>query len=215
MNKASLIFVRHGESEANLAGVYVGHIDAPLTERGHAQAELTAEYLKNEQIAAVYASDLSRAFQTAEHIASKHGLEVTADKNMREIYAGKWEGKRFSELLTLFPAEYGKWLSDIGTSHPDGGESVAELYERITKEAALIASRHMGERVVVATHATPIRMLTCHWRGLSLKDMHTVPWVHNASVSRADYYEDGSVRLISTDEFDFMGKSATALPKNV
>lgn len=215
MNKARLIFIRHGESEANLAGVFVGHINSPLSEKGHRQAELAAEYLAKEKIDAVYASDLSRATQTAEHIAARHNLKVIPDENMREIYAGKWEGEHFCELSDLFPEEYGKWLSDIGSSHPDGGESVAELFERITDEAKKIASHHMGETVVIATHATPIRVLTCHWRGLSIRDMHSVPWVHNASLSSADYYEDGTICPVFSDVYDFMGEAATALPKNV
>ena len=45
--------------------------------------------------------------------------------------------------------------------------------------------------------------------------MKDVPWVHNASVTEADFYEDGSVAPIIIDKFDFMGEMATALPKNV
>ncbi len=215
MNKTRLIFVRHGESEANLAGVFVGHQNSPLTEKGHAQAEMTAEFLKDEKIDVFYASDLIRAADTGRHIAARHGAEIILNEHMREICGGEWENKKFADLPSLYPEEYGLWLSDIGKAAPHGGESVRALYERITAEAAKIARENMGKTVLIATHATPIRALTCLWRQTAPEDMRLIPWPHNASVSTADYYEDGRIELVSADVFDFMGEDATALPKNV
>ena len=134
MNKTKMIFVRHGQSEANLAGIFIGHINSPLTELGHRQAELTAEFLKDEHIDAFYGSDLIRAYETGLCIAKRHNKGVIPDKNLREIFAGDWEGKKFSELSGLYEKTYGVWLSDIGHAHPDAGESVSVLYERITGE---------------------------------------------------------------------------------
>lgn len=215
MNKTEMLFVRHGESAANLNGVYVGHIDSPLSDKGRVQAKMTAEFLKDKKIDAFYASDLSRAFETACIIAEKHKKDVIPDKNLREIYAGEWEGKKFSDLPALYEKTYGIWLSDIGRAHPDGGESVDELYKRVTGETVRIARKNMGKTVLIATHATPIRVLTCFFKGIDLHAMKNVPWVHNASVTAADFYEDGRIELVFFDKFDFMGKSATALPKNV
>ncbi len=215
MNKTRMIFVRHGESEANLNGIFVGHIDSPLSEKGRAQAEMTAEYLKNEKIDVFYASDLKRAFETGSIIAKKHNKKVIPDENMREIYAGEWEGKKFSELPSLYKETYGLWLSDIGRARPDGGESVLEVYERITSEEKKLARENVGKTVLVATHATPIRAVTCLLRSVDPRDMKSVPWVHNASVTAADFYEDGRIDPLVYDKFDFMGECATALPKNV
>ena len=186
MNKTKMIFVRHGQSEANLAGIFIGHINSPLTELGHRQAELTAEFLKDEHIDVFYGSDLIRAYETGRHIAKRHNKGVIPDKNLREIFAGDWEGKKFSEL-----------------------------YERITGEVKKIARENMGKTVLIATHATPIRCLVCLFKGIDPANMKEVPWVHNASVTEADFYEDGSVAPIIIDKFDFMGEMATALPKNV
>lgn len=73
----------------------------------------------------------------------------------------------------------------------------------------------MGKTVLIATHATPIRCIVCLLKGIDPVNMKDVPWVHNASVTEADFYEDGSVAPIIIDKFDFMGEMATALPKNV
>ena len=80
MAKCRIIFVRHGQSEGNLVRSFLGHTDLPLTELGHKQAEATAEYLKDTDIDIIYASDLKRAWQTAEHIAEKKELEERLDK---------------------------------------------------------------------------------------------------------------------------------------
>lgn len=215
MNKAKIIFVRHGQSEANLSGIFVGHINSPLSEEGHLQAEMTAEFLKDEKIDVFYASDLSRAFETGRTIAKRHNKEVLPDESLREIFAGRWGGKKYCELQKMFPESYGTWLTDIGRAHPDGGESVAELYARITGEVKKIAAENMGRTVLIATHATPIRAVTCLLRGIDPVDMKEVPWVHNASVTSADFYEDGRTVPLIFDKFDFMGKSATAFPDNV
>ena len=50
MEKTRMILVRHGESEGNKVHAFLGHSDANLSEKGHLQAEKTAEYLKNEKI---------------------------------------------------------------------------------------------------------------------------------------------------------------------
>ena len=120
-----MIFVRHGQSEANLLTIFAGHTDIPLTDLGRHQAENTAQFLKDYSIDAVYASDLLRAMQTAEPTARMHGLEIIPDVRLREIYAGDWEGVTFNDLLTLYPESFGiLWRTDCGRAHPENGESV-------------------------------------------------------------------------------------------
>ncbi len=215
MNKTRMIFVRHGQSMGNLDGIYVGHTDSPLSEKGHLQAELTAEFLKDEKIDVFYSSDLIRAYETAVHIAKRHGKTPVPLKKMREIFGGEWENTLFSALEKKYPLEYGLWLSDIGKAKPVGGESVKELYERVNSAALEIAKKNMGKTVLTATHATPIRALMCRWRNISEEDMRLIPWVRNASVSAADYYEDGHIEEVYADVADFMGTEATRLPDNV
>ena len=72
-----IILVRHGQSEANANFIFAGHSDFPLTEFGHAQAKLVAEYLaKNEKIDAIYSSDLKRAYYTAVPTSELLGIEI-------------------------------------------------------------------------------------------------------------------------------------------
>ena len=113
-----LLIIRHGQSEANLQGVFVGHTNSPLSDLGKQQAEVTAEYIvSNFHVDAVYASDLERAFYTGKAVADRLGLSVTAVKGMREIFAGDWETVKFDTLSAEYGEPYQLWLRDIGLAH--------------------------------------------------------------------------------------------------
>jgi broad specificity phosphatase PhoE len=207
--------IRHGFSEANNQKLFAGHSDFPLTEIGKMQAERCAEALKDEKIDAVYASDLSRAFETALPIARAHNLEVIPHKGLREIFAGKWEGHSFTWLDENYPDEYGRvWKTDIGKTKPDGGESVAELYSRVLATLRNIAADNEGKTVCIATHATPIRSVCTAAAGGKAEDMSKITWTPNASISLFEY-ENGSIKAVYTGRVDHLDGICTALPANV
>lgn len=180
----TLIFVRHGESNANGKGFFAGQLDIALSQRGLQQAELTAHYIsKAYRVDAIYASDLQRAYHTALPIAKACGREIIQTPQLREIFAGEWQGLCFDELQTRHFSSYGVWLNDIGNAHPTNGESVAALSSRIWDAVREIAVKEQDKTVVIVTHATPIRTLLCRLRCFDLDRMKQVPWVSNASVS--------------------------------
>lgn len=117
-----ILMVRHGQSEANDLGVFAGNYDIGLTELGHQQAQCTADFIaENYKVDKIYASDLKRAFKTAEYIALKLELDIIPNKKFREIFAGKWEGEKFDILVEKYKNDYEKWLSDIGNASPTDG----------------------------------------------------------------------------------------------
>ena len=210
-----MIFVRHGESAANLARIFAGYTNAPLTERGHAQAELTAAYIADHYtVDAVYASDLQRAYDTACHVAARFGLAVQPTPAFREIYAGKWEGELFDRLVEQYAVDFGIWRQDIGHSRCLCGEAFVELQARVSAAARRLAQLHEGQTVVVATHATPIRALECVWRGVGAEGAKDIPFVANASVTVVEYDGD-SVRIILRGYHDHHGEMSTGLPRSV
>ncbi len=214
MEKTRIIFLRHGQSEGNLRDEFIGQGNAPLTEKGHAQAKAAAEYLKNEKIDFFYASDLKRAFDTGFYVAESHGKEIYPAKELREINAGSWEGKSFKDLA-LGNDDFKLWLSDIGKSKATDGESVKELYERVNSFIESIKEKHRGKTILCATHATPIRSIICKARGLRAEDMQKIPWTANASVTIIDYYMDKAPEIVVEGSADFQGDLVTALPKGV
>ena len=183
-----ILLVRHGESESNILGTFTGQMDAPLSALGHTQAECTAAFLlENYLVDAVYSSDLSRAYHTALHTAEKLGLQVQTDKRLREIYGGQWQDMLFSELSSTHPEEYALWQQDMGNSRCPGGESVAELADRVWECVTDICEGNPEKTVLIATHATPIRAIQWKAAGTPLSFMMQIPWVSNASVSEFVY----------------------------
>lgn len=154
-----LFIVRHGETDYNREKRIAGQLDVPLNELGRAQARATAELLKDESIAAVYASDLLRAAETAQFIAAKHKLDVISFKELRERSYGHWEGKLSEEIERLFPEEYEQLRQAPLDFVPPGGESRKELYERVTKKLNEILAGHSAESVVIVSHGGPIRAM--------------------------------------------------------
>ena len=210
-----LIIIRHGHSMANMTRNFAGHTDAELSPTGEVQVVKTAEYVaKNYKVDKVYASDLKRAYNTGKAVADQFALEVIPDENLREIFAGEWEGLAFDYLLETYVEDYGRWKNDIGNARCTGGESVQELAKRILTEVEKIAKENDGKTVVIATHATPVRSMECAWRGMTFDEMKDIPWVTNASVTEADY-ENGKFTLNFAGKDDHLLDLATALPKNV
>ena len=180
----TLIFVRHGESNANGGGFFAGQLDIELSPRGFQQAELTSRYIREHHpVDAVYSSDLQRAYRTALPIAKACKTEIIPMPQLREVFAGNWQGLCFGELQTRYADTYGIWLSDIGNAHPVNGESVAALSDRIWDIVREIADREENKTVVIVTHATPIRALLCRLKGYAPDRMKEIPWVSNASVT--------------------------------
>lgn len=211
----TLLLIRHGQSEANLSNCFAGHLDAPLTELGRQQAACTAAFVAGAySVDVVYASDLSRAFATGEAVSEKVGVAIRPEIGLREIEAGQWEGVPFSQLQETYPEDYGLWLTDIGNSRATGGESVAELANRVEATLRQIAEENPGKTVVIATHATPIRSVQWKVSGKSLGHMKQIPWVSNASVTEL-FYENGGFRLGEIAQDDHLAELKTLLPKNV
>lgn len=211
----TLILVRHGESTANRQRIFAGHYDAELQDRGLEQAKKTAEYLvENYKIDKVYASDLKRAYVTGKCTADLAGVEIVPDKELREIRAGKWDGMKFDDIMVTFPDDYGVWMNDIGKARATDGESVAELCERVLEKLTEIATENDGKTVVVATHATPIRVTQSTVQTGGLDEMKNIPWVSNASVSVLEF-DNGKWEFKLISEDSHLSDIRTSLPKSV
>ena len=205
------IFVRHGQSTANRDRIFAGHYDSELTELGHAQAEMTAEYIYNNyKVDVAYGSDLKRAFSTGKHITDRLGMEIIPDKRLREIHAGALDGRLFSESREKYPDAFVLWDKNIGNFRAPNGESVREVGERIFGAIADIAKKNDGKTVLIATHAIPIRTLMCIAEGGDYNNMINIPWVSNSSVSIA-LFENGKISF-ETTSYDAHLHGETARP---
>ena len=143
---ATLLLIRHGETDWNAEHRWQGHADVPLNARGREQAEALAEELAAAGVDAIYASDLSRARDTAEIVGTRLGVPVVVDPDLREIYVGSREGLTGDEV----------------GDRPWDGEAHENHGDRILRAVRAIAERHPGQRVAVVSHGGSLRRIQEH-----------------------------------------------------
>lgn len=200
----TLLLIRHGESIANHERFFAGHFDADLHENGLLQAKETAKFIaENYKVDKIYASDLKRAFKTAKALADLLDMDIIPDKNLREINAGKWDGRKFEDLLEEYKESYILWRTHIGFAACDGGESVRQLADRAMAVFTKIAEENDGKTVAVATHATPIRAMQSLLQTGTLEQMENIPWPTNASVTVLRY-DRGKWQLVAASLDDHL-----------
>ena len=206
-----LYIVRHGESNANKKDVFVGHADVDLTENGALQAEITADFLKDKNIDAVYSSDLIRAYRTACATAKRLNLPVIKDKGLREIDGGLWEEVPYEQLKQRFPNGFNTFLNDMDNAVIEGGESVAGMTKRFACTIKEIAEKNNGKTVAIFAHASTIRCFYAYCTGALAQN---VSWPNNASVTEVDY-ENGVFNVIKYGYDGFIGELKTGLPEKI
>jgi broad specificity phosphatase PhoE len=193
-----LLLVRHGETQWNLDGRIQGQLDVPLTERGRTQARRVAARLVPEVPAAVIASDLARASETASPLASALGAPLVLEPRLREAHFGAFQGLTHPELRQRFPEAYDRWRADAVSHRPPGGETLEELRERCLAAVLDHAQRAPGRRLVFITHGGPIRVLLCALLGLPLR-CYPALRSENASLARLEYGSRGAMLAAVND----------------
>ncbi|WP_457282905.1 histidine phosphatase family protein [Polaromonas sp. P5_D5] len=152
MESTRVIAIRHGETTWNVDTRIQGHLDIPLNDTGRRQAERMALALADEPITAIYASDLTRAWETAEYLGRVLGIEVTREEGLRERGFGDFEGKTFSEIEALLPEQSMRWRKRDPEFAPAGGESLLDLRSRVVATAERLAAAHPGELIAMVGH---------------------------------------------------------------
>ena len=141
-----LIIVRHGQTAANAEGRLLGRQDPPLDERGEAQARAVAAVLRPDR---VVASPLVRAQQTA----AAFGVPVETDDRWIEIDYGVLDGTPLADVPASLWAD---WQADE-CFHPEGGESLLALTERVAAACTDLVEDAANRDVVVVTHVSPVK----------------------------------------------------------
>lgn len=166
-----IILVRHGQTAWNAEMRVQGclpHSDQPLNAHGSQQAELIAQALASEPLAAIYASPLRRARQTAGPIAARHDLPVLIEDDLRELMQGSWEGRTFAEIRSAEADRLREWLTQPATFCLEDGESLSQLQERAWTVIERIVAAHPDSTVVVVTHFLTIMTVLCRALAMDL-----------------------------------------------
>ena len=152
------LLLRHGQTPMSVQKRYSGRSDVPLTDTGARQAAAAAKRLASASLDAIVASPLQRTVRTAEEVAAVTGLPVLTDEGFRETDFGAWEGLTFAEVRERWPSELAAWLADPSVA-PPGGESFAQVSERVTAALRRVLASREGQAVLIVSHVTPIKTL--------------------------------------------------------
>jgi probable phosphoglycerate mutase len=198
----TIILIRHGETAWNAERRLQGHIDIALNAEGVRQAEALAQAMAGEHIDTIVASDLQRAYQTAQALARIKALPVQRDPALRERCFGGFEGLLYAEIEQRFPREFAAWQArDVDGDMPAGvrvAETFRQFYARATGAILALAQQHPGRTLALVAHGG---VLECAYRaalGLSLETPRNFP-VLNASINRFTV-SGGALALVSWGE---------------
>jgi len=203
-----LILARHAvtaHTGPRLSGRMPG---VPLSDEGNRQADALGERLACLPVAAVYSSPIERTAQTAQAVADRHGLTVTPLAGVIEADYGEWTGEMIADLVKT---ELWKQVQRMPSRvRFPGGESIAGMQTRMVEALEAVAAAHVGELVVVVSHADPIKAALAHYTGMHLDHFQRLA-VSPASVSVVELGAGGVTRV----KYNDTGSLSELVPKPV
>ena len=199
MEATRLIAVRHGETAWNVDTRIQGQLDIGLNATGEWQARRVGQALADESIDVIYASDLSRAWNTALEIARPLGLQVRPEPRLRERAFGQFEGMSFAEIEEALPDQARLWRERDPEFAPEGGESLLVFRDRVTAVASELSARHAGQLVVLVAHGGVMDVL---YRAATRQELQAPrTWLlRNAAINRILWTPEGFSLVGWSDE---------------
>lgn len=195
MSATRICLIRHGETDWNAAGRMQGHIDIPLNATGFAQAKGLAGMLEEHCFAAIYASDLLRARQTAQAAAVLFGAQVQVLQELRERNYGVFQALTNEEARERHPAAFQRFKARDPDYVLPEGESLAGFAGRVIRSLTEIASRHADDEVLVVAHGGVLDIARRAATGMSLSSVRDFT-IANAAINWLEY-RDGQWRVLS------------------
>jgi broad specificity phosphatase PhoE len=187
-----LLLVRHGTTEFNSGRRFLGHSDIDLSELGRRQVERLRDYLADEKLDAVYASDLKRTVTTAQIITKARALEIVPCPELREMNYGVCEGLTFAEIGRNYPDVAEKCVNfTVDLEFPEG-EKFRDLIERSSAFLEKVKPHKQSDVVLVVSHNGPLKVLICQMLNIGMQHWNQIR-IDVASLSIVDISPRGAV----------------------
>lgn len=165
-----ICLIRHGETDWNVAKRIQGQTDIALNETGHSQALAMAFNAAHYDFAAVYSSDLSRAYETAKLVADRRGLEVKKLPELRERHFGIFEGITAIEGAKSFPQAHAHYIARDLDYDFETGESMLRFATRVEAAVDFLVRRHSKQIIAAVSHAGVLDVI---YRKATGRPLHT------------------------------------------
>lgn len=205
-----IVMIRHGDTPASKDKRFTGANDIPLSPEGRVHATALATRLARYPIDAIYASSMSRAFQTAGYIAQVHGLEVTPVPDLREMDHGVWNGLSLDECIAKYPADVAAYNRDPYTFAPPGGESGEQVLKRAVPAILALARAHPDQTIVVVAHKTTNRLVIAHFLGIDPRGYRDRLGQRPACLNVLEFRAEDDVELLLLNDIGHYAMTPTA-----
>ena len=193
----TLYLIRHGETDLNRQGRFCGSTDMPLNERGVAQVETLREPMSAFDLDRICSSPLERAVQTAERVRNGRDIGIVTENGLAEIDCGKWETLRHDEIEARWPGGIAMWEATPDLLRMEGGETFAEVRERVSRALIDIVRRERGHKIAVTCHLMTIQMIMITILQTPIRDIwKTVPTATNASITTVEIADNGDFEIV-------------------
>jgi broad specificity phosphatase PhoE len=207
-----VFLVRHGATVLSAEDRFAGATNVALSDEGRNQVRRLALRLKDEKIAAIYASPLDRTMETARILAEPHGIEIRPRDGFREISHGRWEQLTREEAGTRFPEEIAAWELDPYTFAPEGGESGLAVTARALPALIELVHAHPGETILIASHKATIRLLLSSLLGFDPRRYRDNLDQSPAALNIVDFKDAAHARLTLFNDTSHYTEGGLAIP---
>lgn len=158
----TVLLVRHGQTNSNVTGFYMGWSDEDLSQVGYTEARRLSSRLASLPIASVYTSPLRRVHTTGAILAEPHELELKVLDDLIEIQFGDWQGLHVDEIKRRWPELWQQSRIDPAELTMPDGESFSQVTERAVRAFETVVGASRGKQVVIVTHDVIVRVLVAH-----------------------------------------------------
>ncbi|MDX7991535.1 adenosylcobalamin/alpha-ribazole phosphatase [Xenorhabdus littoralis] len=175
--------VRHGQTQANIDGVFCGKTDLSLTQAGINQSWQIAEALKNITFQSIHCSEMKRAGQTAQIISPSSILslpDIHRDYRLNELDFGEWELCHHEEIAEKDPQAWARWLGDWQNGCPTGGEPFRHFAARVGEYTEELRSAITEENHLIIAHQGVLGLLLAKLLKLPIEAMWSFPFQQGA-----------------------------------
>lgn len=165
-----ICFIRHGETDWNVARRIQGHTDIPLNETGRAQALAMAFNAAHQRFRAIYSSDLMRTMETAQVLAQREDQDVKPFAQLRERHYGVFQGMTAAEGAERYPEAYAHYVARDLDYDFETGESLRALAERVSDGIDWLVRHHSGQTIAAVSHSGVLDVI---YRRATGRSLHT------------------------------------------
>ena len=199
----TLLVIRHGQTDSNISGYYMGWSQEDLNEKGYEQVKLLSDRLSDVPIDIIYSSPLKRAISTADAVTEPHSLAPIAMDDLIEINLGDWQELHAGEIIKRWPDMWQQSRVDpSGLAWPNG-ESFAQTAERSVRAFDSIVDANRGKLVAVVTHDIIVRIMAMYVLGVPYSTYRRME-ISNASFTKIVVMDDKK-QLITLNDTSHLG----------